>query len=265
MASSSSGKRPVASSLNHNTSNPSRDSKASREEIGDVDIVSDHVAEQEDDLEELAEDMSFDDIEGDSYIVQDEVDVYTNYLKLAKDMSIDEIEEVKDVTKLPLNDLLGSLRTYEVSLDFESKCKGIALKAKHSSSNITTYSEEEVIMLTQDFGKFLRRTGKTSKPQGRFKAYIRGRKNHNAKCTYTLKKNRSLNTTHSDDDKKSDTEDDEEDRDSNETLASNVVIDLGDTSMHNSHQDASDDDFVYSDEKVTYEELQDNYSLLYTK
>ncbi|KAI5647857.1 hypothetical protein M9H77_33862 [Catharanthus roseus] len=43
---------------------------------------------------------------------------------------------------------------------------GIALKDEHNSSNATSYSEEEVMMLTQDFGNFLRRIGKISKPQG---------------------------------------------------------------------------------------------------
>ncbi|KAI5672808.1 hypothetical protein M9H77_13172 [Catharanthus roseus] len=47
--------------------------------------------------------------------------------------------------------------------------KSIALKAEHNSSNVTSYSEEEIMMLTRDFGKFLRRTSKTSIPQGRFK------------------------------------------------------------------------------------------------
>ncbi|KAI5678349.1 hypothetical protein M9H77_09299 [Catharanthus roseus] len=40
---------------------------------------------------------------------------------------------------------------------------------------------------------------------------------------------------------------------------------LEDTSMHNDHKDDIDDDSIYSDEEVSYEELQDKYSLLYTK
>ncbi|KAI5667463.1 hypothetical protein M9H77_17316 [Catharanthus roseus] len=86
------------------------------------------------------------------------------------------IEEAKDIIKLPLNDPLGSLRTYEMNLDVESKGKGIALKTEHLSSNATLYSEEEVMMLAQDFGKFLRRTGKASKTQGRFRTDNRDRK-----------------------------------------------------------------------------------------
>ncbi|KAI5668590.1 hypothetical protein M9H77_18443 [Catharanthus roseus] len=81
----------------------------------------------------------------------------------------------------------------------------------------------------------------------------------------TLKKNRSINTTLIDDDKKSNSKDDEEDTDSNETLAFNAIIDLKDTSMHIDHKDDSDDGSIYSDEEVSYKELQDKYSLLFTK
>ncbi|KAI5653051.1 hypothetical protein M9H77_30238 [Catharanthus roseus] len=84
-------------------------------------------------------------------------------------------------------------------------------------------------------------------------------------CANTLKKNRSLNTTLSDDKKKSDSEDDEEDTDSNEKLAFNVIIDLEATSMQMDHKDDNDDDSIYNDKEVSYKELQDKYSLLYTK
>ncbi|KAI5654638.1 hypothetical protein M9H77_31825 [Catharanthus roseus] len=85
-------------------------------------------------------------------------------------------------------------------------------------------------------------------------------------CANTFKKNLSMNTTLIDnDDKKSDSENDEEDIDSNETLAFNVIIDLKDTSMHNDYKGDSDDGSIYSDEEVCYEELQNKYSLIYTK
>ncbi|KAI5675500.1 hypothetical protein M9H77_06450 [Catharanthus roseus] len=90
----------------------------------------------------------------------------------------------------------------------------------------------------------------------------RGRKNSIAECANTLKKNRSMITSLSYNDKKSDYEDDEEDT---ETLAFNVIIDLEDTSMHNDNKDDSDDDSIYSDEEVSNEELQNKHSLLYTK
>ncbi|KAI5658571.1 hypothetical protein M9H77_27364 [Catharanthus roseus] len=82
------------------------------------------------------------------------------------------------------------------------------------------------------------------------------------KCANTLKKSISMNTILSDDDKKSDSEDDKEDT---ETLAFNVIIDLENTSMHNDHKDDINDDSIYSDEEVSYEELKNKYRLLYTK
>ncbi|KAI5681348.1 hypothetical protein M9H77_02575 [Catharanthus roseus] len=47
-----------------------------------------------------------------------------------------------------------------MNLDVESKGKDIALKAKHNSFTATPYSKEAVMMLTGDFGKFLRRARK---------------------------------------------------------------------------------------------------------
>ncbi|KAI5662501.1 hypothetical protein M9H77_21824 [Catharanthus roseus] len=86
-----------------------------------------------------------------------------------------------------------------------------------------------------------------------------------AEYANTLKKNRSVNTTLSNDDKKSDSQDGGEDTDSNEKLAFNVIIDLEDISMHIDHNNDSDDDSIYTNEEVFYEELQDRYNLLYTK
>lgn len=40
------------------------------------------------------------------------------------------IEEVKDVAKITLDDLLGSIQTYEMNLKAQAKDKGITLKAK---------------------------------------------------------------------------------------------------------------------------------------
>ncbi|KAI5680796.1 hypothetical protein M9H77_02023 [Catharanthus roseus] len=131
----------------------------------------------------------------------------------------------------------------------------------------------------ENFGKFIRRTGKTSKLKGGSRLTNRDRKGQKkfesegstmkrkfdtgqkrkdikcrecegyghiqAKCAHTLKKNRSMNTILSDDKKR--------------------LIDFEDTSMHNYHKDDSDDNFIYSDEEISYEELQDTYSLLYTK
>ncbi|KAI5682012.1 hypothetical protein M9H77_03240 [Catharanthus roseus] len=53
-------------------------------------------------------------------------------------------EEVKDMTKLPLNDLLGYLRTYEMHLDIDSKDISMHNNDKDDSDDDFIYSNEEV-------------------------------------------------------------------------------------------------------------------------
>ncbi|KAI5650115.1 hypothetical protein M9H77_36120 [Catharanthus roseus] len=112
---------------------------------------------------------------------------------------------------------------------------GIALKTEHNSSNATSYSEKEVMMLTRAFESFF--------------VELRKHPNLNGGSRITTGIGNALI----------------KDTNSNETLAFNVVIDLEDTSIHNDHNVDSDDDSIYSDEEVPYKELQDKYSLLYTK
>lgn len=58
------------------------------------------------------------------------------------------IEEALDVTKMTLDDLLGSLQNYEMNLNAQSKYKGLALKAEVNIPENPPYSEEEIMMLT---------------------------------------------------------------------------------------------------------------------
>lgn len=68
---------------------------------------------------------------------------------------------------------------------------------------------------------------------------------------HKLKKNRSLNTTLSDEDKEVETDyDDEDSKESSDTMAFNAVIDLKDTSLHDIVDNASDADSFYSDEEL---------------
>lgn len=64
---------------------------------------------------------------------------------------VSTIEEAKDVTKMTLDSLLGSLQTYEMNLNAQFKDMGIALKAEVSTSNNTPYIEEKIDILTQNF------------------------------------------------------------------------------------------------------------------
>ncbi|KAH9679831.1 hypothetical protein KPL71_026290 [Citrus sinensis] len=74
------------------------------------------------------------------------------------------IEEAKDLNTLPLDDLIGSLISYEEDLaaekGLEEKKKSIALKAsKHESDGESKPDDEELAMLARRFRKFFKKTG----------------------------------------------------------------------------------------------------------
>ncbi|KAH9696622.1 hypothetical protein KPL71_023234 [Citrus sinensis] len=74
------------------------------------------------------------------------------------------IEEAKDLNTLPLDDLIGSLISYEEDLaaekGHEEKKKSIALKAsKYKSDGESEPDDEELAMLARRFRKFFKKTG----------------------------------------------------------------------------------------------------------
>ncbi|KAH9724999.1 hypothetical protein KPL70_007704 [Citrus sinensis] len=74
------------------------------------------------------------------------------------------IEEAKDLNTLPLDDLIGSLISYEEDLaaekGHEEKKKSIALKAsKYESDEESEPDDEELAMLARRFRKFFKKTG----------------------------------------------------------------------------------------------------------
>nr|GEV30870.1 retrotransposon protein [Tanacetum cinerariifolium] len=82
------------------------------------------------------------------------------------------IEELKDLSSLALDELIGNLKVHEVVMKKDSKIykgkkkriKSIALKAKKESSDDETSTsrsdEEEYVMVVRNFKKFFRRNGK---------------------------------------------------------------------------------------------------------
>lgn len=90
----------------------------------------------------------------------------------------------------------------------------------------------------------------------------------NRVCQHTKEKNRSLNETLSDDNKKEENNFDEGDHtDLNDTVTFNVVVDLKDTSLHKT-ENSVDDESTFSnedDEKVMFGELKEKYNLMYAK
>nr|GFB73682.1 UBN2 domain-containing protein [Tanacetum cinerariifolium] len=82
------------------------------------------------------------------------------------------IEELKDLSSLALEELIGNLKVHEVVMEKDFKIyrgkkervKSIALKAKKESSDDETFTsksnDEEYAMAVRNFKKFFRRKGK---------------------------------------------------------------------------------------------------------
>ncbi|GKA69932.1 hypothetical protein Tco_0775996 [Tanacetum coccineum] len=98
------------------------------------------------------------------------------------------IEESKNLTTLPLDELIGNLKVYEVIIKKDSEMvkgkkeqnRSIALKAKKDSSDedsSTSESEdEEYAMAVKEFKKFFKRRGRFARqPKGERKTFQRSR------------------------------------------------------------------------------------------
>nr|GFD36083.1 UBN2 domain-containing protein [Tanacetum cinerariifolium] len=85
---------------------------------------------------------------------------------------VTEIEELKDLSSLALDELNGNLKVHEVVMEKDSKIyrgkkekvKSITLKAKKESSDVETLTsernDEEYVMAVRNFKKFFRRKDK---------------------------------------------------------------------------------------------------------
>ncbi|KAH9686494.1 hypothetical protein KPL70_014367 [Citrus sinensis] len=99
------------------------------------------------------------------------------------------IEEAKDLNTLPLDNLIGSLISYEEDLaaekEHEEKKKSIALKAsKHESDGESEPDDKELAMLARRFRKFFKKTGE----RNIFRNFKNHRKKKEAITCYEWKK-----------------------------------------------------------------------------
>ena len=74
---------------------------------------------------------------------------------------ITTIEELKDIDKIPLTELVGNLQTYELGLTRigkSSKSKSVALKAKSSDTDESSNNEDSKMKsnITKQFKKFMK-------------------------------------------------------------------------------------------------------------
>jgi len=80
----------------------------------------------------------------------------TEYIRI----KVTTIEESKDLEKIKIEEFVGSLQTYELSLPLVKKVKTIALKAskkkaKVSSKENSEKEEDVVAMLAKNFGRMI--------------------------------------------------------------------------------------------------------------
>ena len=72
------------------------------------------------------------------------------------------IEEDRDVSTMKLDELMGSLQTFELNLKMNRKEKSITFQAEqHESSNEGNLNDDEsLVLLTKKFNRFLKRLNK---------------------------------------------------------------------------------------------------------
>ncbi|CAM8905770.1 unnamed protein product [Rhodiola kirilowii] len=83
-------------------------------------------------------------------------------------MKVTAIEEMHDISKLKLDELTGSLRTYEINHNFQiGEVKGIALKADWvEDKSEADCSTEQLAMMAQNFGRMVRKINRRGPEQG---------------------------------------------------------------------------------------------------
>ena len=77
------------------------------------------------------------------------------------------IEEARDVQNMRLDELMGSLQTFELNLKMNKKDKSIAFQVEHHESsnegNVIDDNDESLVSLTKNFNKFLKKKMKKKK------------------------------------------------------------------------------------------------------
>ncbi|CAM8919962.1 unnamed protein product [Rhodiola kirilowii] len=83
-------------------------------------------------------------------------------------MKVTAIEEMHDISTLKLDELMGSLRTYEMNHEAQSReVKGIALKAEVSEGTLESdCTTDQLVMMAQNFGRMVRKINRHGPEQG---------------------------------------------------------------------------------------------------
>ena len=98
------------------------------------------------------------------------------------------IEEAKDLDSMKAEDLMGSLRAFEMTLKQRKREKSIVLKIVHKEEDSSEEDiDDEFTLLTMNFKKFLKKVGKSSKSSSSFPNTFKG-KNSSENLDFTNNK-----------------------------------------------------------------------------
>ncbi|KAK0587081.1 hypothetical protein LWI29_016995 [Acer saccharum] len=195
------------------------------------------------------------------------------------------IEESKDVDVMSIDELLGSLQTFEACMKPKAKNKGLALKVVKEASS--SDDDEEMALLVRKFRKFMRKGAKSSGKYSRDKEVKKSftpphersghaKSNRKVQCfkckkfghyasdcpsgdSKRDKKGKAMAVTWSEDDASSDEESSSDESSSEEELVSNFVAFMA---SHSTLEDVNQDSLDKEIDQSHQECLNDNPSYI---
>ena len=110
------------------------------------------------------------DIANESFVLGEKIPETTLVRKIMRSLpdrfssKVIAIEQAKDLDSMKVEDLMGSLCAFEMTLKQRKKEKSIAFKIVHQDEDSNDDdNEDELALLTKNFKKLLKKVGKSSK------------------------------------------------------------------------------------------------------
>ena len=124
----------------------------------------------------------FCDIANESFVLGEKILETTLFRKIMRSLpdrfssKVIAIEEAKDLDSMKVDDLMGFLHAFEMTLKQRKKEKSIALKIVHEEEHsIEEDDGDELALLTKNFKKFLKKVGKPFKSSPSFPRTAKGK------------------------------------------------------------------------------------------
>ena len=195
------------------------------------------------------------------------------------------IEEAKDLDKIKVEELMGSLRTFELNQQIrqkgktkEIKEKSIALKSSKEKKESSDDEDDEMALLTKNFQKYIKKLGNkkaiSKNPKGNFSKPFETNKKGiqcrecegfghiQSECANTLKKKKVMTATWSDQD--SEQSDEEENSVALTSVHKGIVFNYKDVlCLNNSVQNNENSDNDSDDSDLDEESLKESYKIMY--